>query len=62
MINWQKFNRIKDWLLAQKEKAKVAWSIIVALAALLGYKIQSDNPTTPEANQPTVNAPDTYGQ
>lgn len=62
MINWQKLNTIKDWLLAQKEKAKLAWSIIVALAALLGYKMTSDAPTTPESNQPTVNAVDIDNQ
>ena len=32
-------DNIKDWLLAQRDKAKTAWAIILVIAGALGYSI-----------------------
>ena len=38
MIDLTKYQRLINWLIDQRDKAKAAWGIVVFLAGLLGYQ------------------------
>ena len=47
---------VKNWLIAQKDKGKTAWTIIVVLLGLFGYQISLTKvpPTLPTLDYKTV--------